>query len=354
MRNLLYASAVLILTFSIWISYLTYKDQKNQNESKNNLILSHLSQANEILSKQKKLPLPGWSLIYYSKNWEISFSTGKYDIVSGWLCGKQFANLWINFNEPYHEKCYKYSVTRDLKQYQIWTVIQDRNTYKTLLTWNTENSITKDYINDILITNNDSNNFPYNPYTKYIWAKFIGAEIKNWKLVIIDNQWKWQQLTSENYKNYTLKTFDTIILKWKNSTAYIKFENQDILKLSWDSIVKIQESEIFDEKVNNNIFWLIGNLTYNVYSINNNSSIKTPNQTIGIRWDILEWTSSIQNNNYSISTKTYSWKNISEKSSNYKVKQVKSIDSLIENNWLSADILNTKVDVENMIKIENE
>lgn len=355
MKNILSMIVIWFISLILWVWFFTYKNSINKDKEINNKIFSDLVEINNILQKQSKYPKPWGTQIFYKKDWKVSLTWQRFDIIWWWLCWKDFSKLWITQKEPFHNKCYKYSVTKDEKHYQIWAIIKERWNYISYITWNSEENIIKDYVNEYIVRNDDKDRFPYNPYTKFLWAKILWLNIwESWKMFVIEWNWKSKQVKESDINEIQLNPFDTIILKWESSTAYIKFENEDFIKLVWNSIIKIKENEVHDETTNNNIFWLIWNITYSIYWPSNNASIQSPSQNLWIRWDILQWVSKINDGTFETNTQIKSKTGIKVKNDTHEIKSHKNIDKLL--NWeisFNADILwKSSFDIENSIEIE--
>lgn len=355
MKTIIILWIIGIISISILYGYLNYMKSLDDYETLNTNIQNDINFAYEKIIKQIKIyPQPYWSLKYYSFDWKTKNSNEQYDIVSWLLCWKKFKDLWINWIEPLNNKCYSYSTTKDWKYFEIWWVLKfDENTFKTVLKWNSKKNLTKDYIEEKIISNWDTKKFPYSPYTKYISAKISDLKIWEWwKIYVIDEYWKNISINNSNFQDYILKPWTKILLKWNNSFTQIKFENNDILELSWDTILKLKENEILnDGSINNNIFWLIWKITYKTYW-DNSWEISNPVTTLAIKWNILEWFSKIDKNKFFIETKDSSQKSFDKK--NYDIKQNK-IDSIQTNNNFQGDILwwnNIFFDIENLLIIE--
>ncbi len=346
MKNISFIIIFFIILWVIWFSIYNYKISEINDIKKNDIIINQISTAKSIIEKLWNIPIPWWTLIFYKKDWTI-WNKQNYDIVWWLLCWKQFTNIWIDNKEPFHDKCYKYSITKNKKEFQIWAVILEKQwIYKSILTWNIDHSITKDYIENKLVINNSNDLFPYNPNTKYISAKFMNIDIdNNWKLLVINSNWKINKISKENFDKYHINPLDTIYMKWDNSSAKIKFENEDIIELKWDSIIKLKENEINDNNTKNNIFWLIWKTTYNLYDKENEANLDTPMQTIAIRWDILWWMANIKNGSYNINI----WENNKSKIISWN----QNLDMILDENNFQWDMFGWwwNIDIENIINI---
>lgn len=353
MRKVLYSIVFLIIFIWIWIWIFLYKQTLNEGIKKSNLLKTQLYNINNILLWTNPKPLPWWKIIYYTNNWKV-VTWANYDIISWWLCWKEFTSLNIDIKDPFSWKCLKYTTNKERNQYEIWAIIKNQNWFETYLTWNTNNIITKNYLYDGII--NDLNkDFPYNPNTKFVTAQIMNLQLwEQWKLIILDHNWKKHDIT-KNYTWFILNAYDTILLKGKNSIAYIKFENQDILKIEWWTIIKIKETEIDNENPQPNVFWLVWKIVYSIYDQKQISQISTPWETITIRWNILEWISFVDNKNYKIVIKHLTWENKTEikEQKIYNVIKYINTDNIIDNDNLWADILWYKLNIEDLIKVDN-
>lgn len=351
MRKVFFGFIFLWILWVILFWIQKYNQAKSNDVSNNNKVIRDLSAANKILSSQKVLPTPWWNLIYYNLSWNI-VSWSNYDIISWRLCWKSFTEIWIDYKDPFTEKCYKYSITKDYRNFQIWWLIKNFDTFKTYLTWNIDKSLTKNCFEDNLVQNWDEKNFPFNPYTRYVTAKIVELNLSKWWIMrIIDNQWKKHDFSQK--PDYIIRPNDTIILKWKDSLAHIKFENQDILRMEWGTIIKVKQMEMQWQTSDVSLFWLVGKIVYNIYDSTHEKVIQTPVNTISIKWDILRWDSTISNSDYSLSTmqSSNSWSYI-KNNNKYIIKSNWNIDSLFTDNELWADVLGYKFDIEKLISLD--
>lgn len=354
MRWFIYVFLTLIVWWTIAFGLYEYNQTRDGDLNKSSIVISDLKKAKDILSKVSWLPNPWGNIIYYNNSWSVT-SWWKYDISTGWLCSKDFSKLWINMKDPFTDKCYKYTVTKDLKKFQLWWVIKTSNWYETILTWNIDYSITKDCFADVLLENKTTKWFPYNPYTKYVTAKIIDLKLdKNWAMRVLDNEWKKHTITSSSFKDFVIKPYDTILLKWTDSVAYLKFENQDVLKLEWWTIIKIKQDEISQNNSTESFFWLVGRVVYTVYDKAKEKTISTPVSAITIRWDILNGEALIEDKNYKLETKQESTLDSSYKknSNSYILKNSVDTKLLFDSSDLWADVLWYKFDVEKLVQLE--
>lgn len=110
-----------------------------------------------------------------------------------------------------YKRCFSYAVTKDRKNFQVWTIINKTWKYETLLLWDAKDSITKSYNSSVLAKNGSEDFLPY-PDSKL--SPIVVLENKKDSNVKVN-------ITPFDEKKYSiiLKEWNNIILSW-NSSSY--------------------------------------------------------------------------------------------------------------------------------------
>lgn len=202
--------AIIVLAFIFW--FFDYRKQQDINKTN----LQNISQISNYLNifYKDNYPYPAWDLVLLDKNLSqihLEDKTLPLERVSNlyviqwttcWIesDSKEFnnSNFDVRFSTWENKKCFSYSVTKDKKYYQLWAVLDKWGTYVAYITWNINNSITKDYNSNNTVINWKSNYLPYLPsFNNKILLRIIKWA---WKVNILEDplpmQIKWKPLFS--------------------------------------------------------------------------------------------------------------------------------------------------------------
>lgn len=195
--------------------------------------LIHLEDRNTPLNKIKNLSVIQWTTCDILKN-DKKFDKINYD--------SRFTIKDKNTKKILFKRCFSYSVTKDRKYFQIWTIENKNWKYVSKIEWNSKKNMIKSYDSDVLVKNNSDIFLPYSPNSLSPILKVANLWDSQLKLKIYD---KLNDTTKEikvKNGNNVLLTWDVnwkydITLKWyiKDKTN-IKFISTDwsIVYIKWD------------------------------------------------------------------------------------------------------------------------
>ena len=277
-------SLYVILVLIVWVLFYSFKSYENKRWNlirNNNLAIANFNLVKKYLEKNYKwnYPIPNWDLILLDKygkmihleNRNTPLNKIKNLYVIQWnTCqilknDKKFNK--INYDPRFSiissktkkvlfKKCFTYSVTKDRKKFQIWTLVKNNEwNYVAKLDWNMSKPIIKSYDSPILVKNESITFLPYAP-------------VKLSPVVEIKNLWKSKLTIDVSNDNVDKKI---IAKNWVNQL------------LSWN----------MSWKYNISIIWNIWNKTQ-IEFITTNGSI------VYIRWDKRTWKVNFVLKNYSV------------------------------------------------------
>jgi len=323
-----------LLLWIFWVffySYIEFWQQENKKKENVKVAIDNFQKVYDYLQKNYdwEYPIPDWDLILLDNHNSIIHLEDRktplknienLSIIQWTTCDilkddnyfqdinydKRFSILDKN-QKILHKKCFTYVVTKDQKNFQIWTVIEAENGwYKSLLNWNIKKSITKSYNSYSFVKDDSSDFLPYYP-----WNISPIALLKNKQNSSIEINVK-----PFNEKEYTirLKEWDNIILSWDVSSYDIEIiwdldkqsnlsfidTNGSIIYISpqenWSKIdFKIKDYSINDKNIN--YFVETWRFIANIVKLSNdkNMEVKKGGITLVIRWTkftIISWNDS--------------------------------------------------------------
>jgi hypothetical protein len=264
----------LAIFLSWWLLYLFFiwsTEQNKLNNQKKQALENFNSTYTYINNKYKSnFPLPEWDLILLNKKWEmlhledrsIPLDKVKDLYVIQWTtCSilkndKNFQKInydtrysIIKDGKPLFKKCFTYSVTKDRKYFQIWSISED--SISPILKGNMKQSITKAYDAPVLVKADTNDFLPYAPnkvspifQIKNLWnskltlsveddENNIEKKLQNWNNIILTGDVNWVYQISLKWKidkNTIVKFIDTngsiVYIKW-NDNENINFQLKD-------------------------------------------------------------------------------------------------------------------------------
>ena len=270
-----------ILLFSVlwYLGFLYYKWKESIDEElvKKQSTITNFNKVKEFLLSKSTYPIPKWDLILLDKKWNIlhledrNIPLNKVKnlyAIQGTTCdifkdNKNFQN--INYDvrysildfktkKPIFKKCFAYSVTKDKKYFQIWTV-QDG---KAFIVWNIKKSIIKAYDAPVLVKNNQSDFLPYAPIKVSPIFQITNLKDSKLNLFVKSSDWNTYNINLKNWNNKILSwnLNDTFFIKltWKiSNNTKIKFidTNGTIVYIKWDDMWNVN-FQLKDYKIDTN------------------------------------------------------------------------------------------------------
>lgn len=190
---------ILVSGLLIWFIFYFAKRWFTPNARANYYNLENLNYIKNYLKNNydKNLPMPEWDVVFLDKNLRPVVVSNEKNVLA------QNQNIYIiqwntcninigqwdydkkkydtRFSNNKTKKCFSYSITRDRKYFQLWTVLHKNGKYVAYLDWNFSGNITKDYQSENIVDNNSDKYLPYYPWfndTIYLQAIQWQAEIK--------------------------------------------------------------------------------------------------------------------------------------------------------------------------------
>ena len=233
-------SLYVILVFILWIlfySFTSYNIKQQNKNAKISLSMQNFNNVKGYLEKNYKwnYPIPSWDLLLLDNHKKMIHLTDRNTPLG--KVKKLFAIQWntcdilknnkqfnkINYDPRFsikdketwkiiYKKCFTYSITKDRKKFQIWTIVKNNEwDYVTRLDWSESKSITKSYDTPILVKNNSKDFLPYSDtevspivkvsnlwnsklLVKIYWEDFnLEINLKDWlnRLLSWDISWKY-------------------------------------------------------------------------------------------------------------------------------------------------------------------
>jgi len=261
MKKIVLPAILVILLW--WLIFLLF-EWKKANEVVNKKIqhtTKNFVATYNYLEKNYKwnYPIPQWDLVLLNKKGEmIHLEDRKTPLnqikdlyaIQGTTCDilkddKQFNK--INYDARYSiidengkvlaKKCFSYSVTKDGKSFQIWTIENG----KAVLKWNSKKNITKSYDSPALVKNDSTDFLPYSPdkLSPLFQVKNLGSSQLSVRVIDDeDNEDVFGLVEGNNtiLKKWVDATYQ-ISLKWKiDPNTKLKFIDTDgsIVYIAWD------------------------------------------------------------------------------------------------------------------------
>ncbi len=282
-------SLYVILVLIVWIAFYSFKAYEKKSWSiikNNNLAISNFNLVKKYLEKNYKwdYPVPNWDLILLDKygkmihleNRNTPLNKIKNLYVIQWnTCqilknDKKFNK--INYDPRFSiissktkkvlfRKCFTYSVTKDRKKFQIWTLVKNNEwNYVAKLDWNMSKPIIKSYDSPILVKNWSITFLPYAPVKlspvveiKNLWKSKLTIDVsnnnidkqiiaKNWvnQLLSWNMNWKYNISIIWNVWNKTQVEFITtngsiVYIRWDKRTWKVNFALKDY-SVDWNKL----------------------------------------------------------------------------------------------------------------------
>lgn len=227
-----------LILFSIfWIFFYSAKKALINKEDilkKDKLAFNNFNTTKDFLEKkyQWHYPIPKWDLILLDKHYSLIHLADRKTplnqitdlaVIQWTTCDilKDNQNFQEKNYDPrfsiikkdwtiVYKRCFTYSVTKDQKYFQLWTVLTKKNwKFIAYLDWNKGSSIIKSYNTPALVEKNSEDFLPYPP-----------SKIS--PIVILKNKWnssikvKVEPNDNRSY-SFTLKEWNNYILSWDSS-----------------------------------------------------------------------------------------------------------------------------------------
>lgn len=320
----------IVLTFLSGVLIYSYWSYTNLNSNKKDKIVKSINnfyKVKDFLEKyyDGKYPIPEWDLVLLDKNLELihledrskNLNQIKDLYVIQWTTcnilkdSKEFNK--INYDsrfslvsedwDIFNKRCFSYSVTKDQKDYQIWTILKEGWVYETILEWRfKDKSIIKSYDSSVLVQKESNNFLPYpwehlSPILQVKDVSNTDLEVK-----VVPKNWKDYNLDLKDWNNVLFSWNDMsydIEIIWKlknNNNLKLVNTNGNVIYINWDKNWNV------DFKIEN--FWLnSNNIDYfvetwrfiaNIVKLEDkkNINVKKDWVTLVVRWTKF-WVSSI-------------------------------------------------------------
>lgn len=331
---------ILILWLLILFLIRRWRNVELSEKKLNETNLSNTNYLKDYLIKNYnwEFPYPKWDLTLLDKNLKqihledksinlesidnlyiIQWTLGSLDISDQKFNQNTYDkrySIWEN------KRYYTYSVTKDKKYFQIWTISKENDINKAYLVGNTTWSIIKDIESNALVENNSTIHLPYLPTTNNKYKiSLIDWKIDNFEIKEDANPLI--KKTNDEIKKWLfLPLWDSInelelTAKWKNYIYKITYPNGNIQMVSpnknWDSSLKLSfKSDGISSNVSIvNTLWKIA---YNMVKIWNDSQYQLQDDkwwVLVIRWTqfsldideettntfLIQWTINLTKNN---------------------------------------------------------
>ncbi len=307
---------IIIWWILLWlISIVQFKTKEKVQNDKQNIQLSNFENTKKYLINNYKgnYPLPSWNLVIMDKtmtmihldNRNIPLDNIKNLYVIQWnTCNilktdKQFQKInYDNINSIWTGKnilkrCFTYSVTKDRKNFQIWTIIKEKWKYVAKLDWTISKSITKSYSSPRLVKNWSEIDLPY----YYKLSPIIHIDhLNNSRIIakITDNQTlETKTITLHWWINYLIDSpwKYTIKIIWKTSKkTIVKFIDVDwnIINIQWNknNLINFKVNDYEIKWKNKNYFVEAWKFLADILKLSDESNMTVTNNTttLVIRW----------------------------------------------------------------------
>ncbi len=235
MRKLIMLVWLFWMVWVLFYSYMQYSQAKQEKNENIKVAVDNFQKVNEYLKENYdwSYPVPKWDLILLDDtNTLIHLEDRSKDLndidnlaIIQWttcdILQDDDAFSSINYDQRFsiedengelvNKRCFSYAITKDRKNFQIWSIIKKTWKYETLLLWDAKDSIIKSYNSPILAQDGSEDFLPY-PDSKL--SPIVALENKqdsNVKVNIIPFDEKEYMLN--------LKEWNNTILSW-NSSSY--------------------------------------------------------------------------------------------------------------------------------------
>ena len=282
MKKLSLYAILLLVLWIMFYSYRAYEDANHDISQKNNLAIANFKSVENYLEKHYKwnYPVPSWDLILLDKTKKMIHLTNRntplnqiknLSIIQWTTCqilknDKKFNQ--INYDPRFSiidkktkkvlfKKCFTYSVTKDRKHFQIWSLTKND---LAMLAWDLTKSITKSYDSPVLVKNWSEDFLPYSATklspvveVKNLWNSKLTINVSNDDVdrnIVVKNgvnqlltwniSWKYNiSITWTVWKNTQIKFVSTdgsiVYIRWDKNTHKVNFALKNY-SVNWNKL----------------------------------------------------------------------------------------------------------------------